>query len=301
VDGFLIIGGSVGGHLGTSVTGAGDVNGDGFADILVGVPDATIGTLSTAGHVYLLFGHSSATPFADFDGFFSPSISVGLKIIGHNTNGRLGAAVSRAGDLNNDGLDDILLGSSGYAEDMILSSGAVFVVYGRRDMSPLAGLTLANITASSGLGCKILGPASIGAFGGALSAAGDINGDGLPDFIVGSPSAIVRITRPGAAYVFFGRGYALADIDLRESGLASEHGFMILGSPASSISHVSKFGYAVAGAGDFDGDGVSDVLVTCSTDTRRQLHQLSMLTAPARTTQIWTSELCRRVLSASHS
>lgn len=167
------------GQLGLSVATAGDVDRDGFGDVLVGHPG--YGAIRPNGGRVLLFKGSasglSATP--------------AWSLVGGVSDAQLGATVASAGDLNNDGFSDVILGVRGYLSRGT-RTGAAFIFLGSKAGPPtMADWTYTGLTAP-------------GAFGASASSAGDINGDGLPDIVVGDPFATDGSSANGAAYVFFG-------------------------------------------------------------------------------------------------
>ena len=154
---------------------------------------------------------------------------------------------SGAGDINNDGIDDLVLGLTGFGQSPFANRGAVFVVYGSRSAFP-AVFELADLDPSTGQWA--VGVSSRDVLGSALDAAGDVNGDGIDDFIVGAREAGVG----GEAYVIFGG-----------DGINSA-------TPGSLITELSgvalrgtvfgdQAGWSVSGAGDENGDGLDDVIV----------------------------------------
>ena len=157
---------------------------------------------------------------------------------------QLGFSVSSAGDVNGDGYDDVIVsapGSNSYA-------GAAYVIYGN---AAGAGVSLVNGTIAPSLGFKI-GGASSSTFGYSVSAAGDVNGDGFADVIVGA-------TGGNMAYVVYGSASApsAAALDFSTTTLASSNGFSIKGVTAVP----TNFGSSVSSAGDVNGDGLADLMV----------------------------------------
>ena len=193
--GFKIQGENTDGETGWSVSSAGDVNGDGFDDVIVG---ALRNGIDYAGAAYVVFGKAS--------GFANPvdldTVAAGIggfKIQAENTGNYAGWSVSSAGDVNGDGLDDVIVGAPGNNN----SAGAAYVVFGK-NVDVVGGFAtpveLADVAAGSG-GFKIQGENAGESAGYSVSSAGDVDGDGFADLIVGAPGTS-GLT--GAAYVVYG-------------------------------------------------------------------------------------------------
>ncbi len=245
VGGFAITGAALGDRNGWSVSGARDVNGDGFDDLVIGLPDADPSGLADAGKSYVLFGGNlSGVELSDLvtnaGGFFIDGISAG----DHS-----GYSVSDVGDVNNDGLMDLLIGAKSTTTDAGINAGRSYVVFGQTGTT---AVDLAAIAAGTGNGFMIDGQLAGGGSGHSISAAGDVNEDGLADVIIGAPNTGGNT---GRSYVVFGKtgteAVLLADIDAGTSG-----GFSIRGGVGGDAS-----GYSVCTAGDFNDDGMDDLLV----------------------------------------
>lgn len=210
---------------GESVSAAGDVNGDGIDDVIIGEPGWKYESAGSA----VLFGRPGGFPatvkLSDLDGSdgflireggepeYEPSV--------------LGSSVSNAGDVNDDGIDDVIIGHDG---------DEVYVVFGRKTGFP-ATIDLSNIDGSNGFVIK--------GSGAPVSAAGDVNDDGIDDVIIGGEDR---------GYMVFGRaGGFPAAVNLSE--LDGSNGFVL-----STDDEHSGFG-PVSNAGDVNDDGIDDVII----------------------------------------
>lgn len=231
--GFRIDGAAAGDQVGTSVAGAGDVNGDGFADLLVGAPSAGNNSRAYSGSTYVVFGSSRS---ANVD--LQALATLGFRIDGGAPKEWSGSSVAGAGDLNGDGLDDVIIGAPNADGRGRSTSGSAYVVFGSVDAAPV------DLADAVGRGFRIDGATTRDRAGTSVANAGDVNGDGRNDLLVGAPNH-------GAAYVVF-TGSA-ADVDLAVLG---QRGFRIDGAFSKHYNN-----HALAGIGDVNGDGLDDVLV----------------------------------------
>ncbi|GJD93595.1 Ig-like domain-containing protein [Methylobacterium iners] len=240
--GFRISGAVLGDASGSSVSSAGDVNGDGFTDLIVGAPVADPNNATSAGSSYVVFG--SATP-VDVD--LANLGSAGFRIDGAATQDRAGVSVSDAGDVNGDGFADLIVGAFGADPSGRNVAGSSYVVFG--SATPV-NVDLANLGSA---GFRIDGAAAVDQSGFSVSSAGDINGDGLADLVVGSPYADPGGgSAAGSTYVVFG-SVAPVNIDLANLGSA---GFRIDGSNTNDFT-----GSSLSSAGDVNGDGFADLII----------------------------------------
>jgi Ca2+-binding RTX toxin-like protein len=250
------ISGEVGGDMaGYSVASAGDINGDGIDDLIVGARNADPSGLSS-GASYVVFGSAAGFP-ANID-LNALDGTNGFQISGRAASDQSGWAVASAGDVNGDGVDDLIIGAlRGYGN--VLYSGASYVVFGK-DTATLgdfaADFDLSTLDGTNGF--RISGVAANDWSGFSVASAGDVNGDGVDDVIVGAPRATPNGLYSGASYVVFGRdtatlGAFAADIDL--SALDGTNGFQLNG--ATGV----QSGFSVASAGDVNSDGVDDLII----------------------------------------
>ncbi len=210
-----------GANFGWSVSGAGDVNGDGYADVIVGAPSYDNGE-TDEGAAFVYYGGTSGISAASF-------VRLESNLAGAN----FGWSVSGAGDVNGDGYSDVIVGALSYDNGEI-DEGAAFVYHGSASG---VSATAATLLESNQAGAN---------FGWSVSGAGDVNGDGYSDVIVGAPSYDSGETDEGAAFVYHGglSGISTAASALLESNQAG-----------------AKFGSSVSGAGDVNADGYADVIV----------------------------------------
>jgi hypothetical protein len=251
--GLEVWGALAGDSAGCVVADAGDVNQDGYRDVLIGACDADVSTNPDAGAAYLVFGSPSRfTSVVDTATTVSPT---GIKILGVAVADHWGTSVSGAGDFNNDGIDDFIIGALHYDPPSRGDAGAAVVIFGKTN--GWADINLASfISGSAGFW---IWSAATGDEMQSVGAAGDVNGDGIDDFVVGTPLADPQNkVNAGAAYVIFGRSASTAwetiDLATFTSGTA---GFRVLGATAGDYN-----GYSVSGVGDINGDGVDDIATT---------------------------------------
>ncbi len=200
-------------RFGYSVSSARDVNGDGYDDVIVG----SYGYSNYTGRAYIYYGGSSMDDAAD------------VTFTGENEEDKFGISVSSAGDVNNDGFGDIIVG--GYAHNS--EEGRAYIYYGGSSMNNAVDVTITG----EGRGDK---------FGYSVSTAGDVNGDDKDDVIVGAPSVY---NSAGRAYIFYG-GSLSSSIDAVSADV------IISGGVTNSA-----LGCSVSNAGDVNGDDIDDVVV----------------------------------------
>src|SRR5665648_981307 len=173
-NGFSIPGIAASGQLGISVSSAGDVNGDGLTDLIVGANGAGA---SNQGASYVVFGNRTLGSSGTFN-LNTLNGQNGFSIPGIAASGELGNSVSTAGDVNGDGLMDLIVGAYGVASQQ----GASYVIFGNRTLGSSGTFNLTTLNGRNGF--SIPGIAATGYLGISISSAGDVNGDGLTDLIV---------------------------------------------------------------------------------------------------------------------
>ncbi|PXW88259.1 FG-GAP repeat protein [Nitrosomonas sp. Nm84] len=241
-DGFRL-------NNGSSVSSAGDVNGDGFDDVIIGALSADPSG-DNSGSSYVVFGKASA--FSATLDSFSLNGDNGFRLDRVAESDGSGSSVSSAGDVNGDGFDDVIVGAP-YADPNGDNSGSSYVIFGKAS-GFTATLNLSSLDGNNGF--RLNGAAQFDESGYAVSSAGDVNGDGFDDVIVGARYADPNGENSGSSYVIFGKASGFsATLDL--SSLNGRNGFRLDG-----VAKRDFLGATISGAGDFNGDGFDDLMVT---------------------------------------
>jgi len=232
-----LIGEDGGDQFGYSGSGAGDMNNDGFDDVIVGAQNDDDGG-GASGVAFIFFGAASLPALID-------ASDATVKLIGEDAGDRFGHNVSTAGDVNNDGFDDVIVGAF-YDDDGGGNAGAAYIFYGSENMSASSDASTADV--------KLIGEDASDYFGRATAGGGDVNGDGIDDVIVGAPGEDAGGGSAGAAYIFFGSTSLPSAID------ASAANIKLIGEDADD-QFSGYVGEGVSIGGDFNADGISDMLV----------------------------------------
>jgi hypothetical protein len=213
-----LTGTSAGDHFGLSVSTAGDVNGDGYSDVIVGAPRSE-DKATDAGKAFIYFGGANMNNNTD------------VILSGVSSFDFFGFSVSDAGDVNGDGYGDVIVGAP-YNDARANDAGSTYIFYGGTNMNDTYDVTFNGEIINDNLGYSV-------------SSAGDVNGDGFSDVIVGIPFNDAEVLDGGKTLTYFGS----PNMD----------------NIAEFISFVfypgDNFGFSVSSAGDFNGDGYSDLLV----------------------------------------
>ncbi|MFZ1453351.1 MAG: FG-GAP-like repeat-containing protein, partial [Ferruginibacter sp.] len=207
--------------LGTSVDGAGDVNGDGYSDVIVGANSYANGQ-SGEGAAFIYYGSGSGI-----------STTPATSLESNAVNAFMGNSVSCIGDINADGYSDVAVGVDGYGNGEA-NEGAAFIYFGA-------------VTGISTIPTTIIESNQAAANMGSVSSAGDVNGDGYSDLVVGASQFSDGELREGAAFVYHGSAAGLSTTPNN--------------TPDDADQLNASFGRSVSSAGDVNGDGYSDVII----------------------------------------
>ncbi|MBN1153806.1 FG-GAP repeat protein [candidate division KSB1 bacterium] len=219
--------------VGYCVGGAGDLNGDGYDDILIGAPAGDDTVEENPGHLYVIFGKSN--PDYGFN-FIAPT-SANVSFDGENRHDLAGLSAAFIGDINQDGFDDIIT-SAPYNDYGAIDAGKVYLILGKAS-GWYRGINLRNAAAS------FYSTSTNGLFGYSVDGIGDVNGDGVVDFAIGERGK-------GKVYIFFGR----KSVDWGFNCHANNANVII-----SSEQYGDWAGWRVSRAGDVNGNGIDDLLV----------------------------------------
>ncbi len=232
-----LIGEHIGDYSGYSIAGAGDVNGDGFDDILIGAPLKE----DPVGKIYLVLGRETskwtlAMPLSEANASF----------LGEDAGDSAGSSLAGIGDINNDGNDDFLIGEWG-ADAGGADAGMVYLMLGRTNVTqwnnsdPLS-LSYANAT--------FIGETANAEAGYSVTGVGDVNKDGFPDILIGAKGYNAGT---GKAYLIFGR----ENVELWNKPFNLSDANATFNGESGS----DWFGSSVAGAGDVNNDSYPDFLI----------------------------------------
>lgn len=200
-NGFILNGADEFDASGRVVSSAGDINGDGFDDVIIGAFDADPNGTLSAGETYVVFGTDqnlgTNVSLANLNG------ATGFVINGIDAFDQSGQAVSGAGDLNGDGIDDLIIGAPNADAGVLGNAGESYVIFGTTQGFG-ASFDLANLDGTNGF---IINGINAGdGSGTSVSAAGDVNGDGIGDLIIGAPGGDPdNDNAAGETYILFGR------------------------------------------------------------------------------------------------
>lgn len=262
-EGFRILG-TDRSDTGTAVSGGGDINGDGFDDLVVAAPNYSMGAINDnpIASSYVIFGKANNTDVQISSIDAGASDSVGFRLTGfESTNFNTRDSISTGGDINGDGYDDVVFGAPKTRVDGVYGVGAAYVVFGKS--SGFSNLDITDINGTNGFSFtdSARGYSSTAAYvGAAVSLRGDVNGDGFDDLIVGAPGQNkyrASAEYDGEAYVVFGRSSFSSTPTVQASTLNGSNGFVATG----LVGQQARTGFSVSSGGDVNGDGIDDFVI----------------------------------------
>ncbi len=212
-------------YLGSTVATAGDVNGDGYSDVIVGAPRFDNGANTNEGAAYIFHGSASGLQLA-------PSVTLKQA---NQAEALFGYSVATAGDVNGDGYSDVIVGAFNY-DGVVTDEGSAYVYLGSA-----TGIVSTPITLNY--------PSQTNAsFGFKVATAGDVNADGFSDIMVSAVSYDNgNNVNEGVVYVYHGNN----------AGVSTTPNYVLDDANQTS----AAMGCSIAGAGDINGDGFSDVII----------------------------------------
>ena len=239
----------------------GDINNDGYDDIAVGAPSAVYGTSSVAGVLYVVLGGATRSSNIDLDTLNGTN---GGYLLAGFVGDNLGDAVAGAGDVDGDGLNDIVFGAPAHG----LNHGEAYITFGATtSLNTLNGFRPLNFNPASGSfptnNGMVLAATTSTVYGirtgEAVAGGGDFDGDGFKDTVVGMPligtTDTVTDDILGRVYIVFGRATGFTNVSLTLGGATGTRAINLDGSVVSG-----QAGRSVA-MGTIDNDSLSDVLI----------------------------------------
>ncbi|GGA43471.1 VWD domain-containing protein [Okeania sp. KiyG1] len=243
-NGFTVNGANQGSFSGASVSNIGDFNGDQIDDFIVGALGSAPNDSTAAGEAYVIFGTDNGLP-SDLD--LANLGNNGIVLQGIEFQGLLGSAVSEAGDVNNDGIDDLIIGAIGATANGNNNAGKAYIVFGNTQLPVIIDISQLN----GFNGFIFEGIDEFDYAGLAVGGAGDINNDGIDDLFVTAPGPLSN--PPSRSYIIYGSDTGFP-ATINASQFNGFNGFVITDSEGEAGSTVNN-------AGDVNNDGIPDLII----------------------------------------
>ena len=257
INGFTLAGIDANDLSGFSVSSAGDVNGDGYDDLIIGARGADPGGNSEAGETYVVYGGAHAPGTGGVLALWALDGTNGFTLTGIDTDDLSGFSASSAGDVNGDGYDDLIIGANRADPSGNSGAGETYLVYGGVRAPGISGvLDLSALDGTNGFTLTGIDANDLSGF--SVSSAGDVNGDGYDDLIIGAFRADPGgNSNAGETYLVYGGARAPGAAGVLDlSALDGANGFTLTGLDVFDYS-----GFSVSSAGDVNGDGYDDLII----------------------------------------
>ncbi|MFH1915858.1 MAG: integrin alpha, partial [Nanoarchaeota archaeon] len=249
-------------YAGYSVSGVGDVNGDGYDDFVIGANGRNPGPATRAGESYLVLGRASGWAMNTWLGNCAGGSDncSNASFWGETASGYAGTSVSGVGDVNGDGYDDFVIGANHRNPGPGVNTGESYLVLGRAS-GWVMDVNLSGV-GDNRSNASFWGEASGDSAGFSVSGVGDVNGDGYDDFVIGAPYRnLGPVASAGESYLVLGRASGWV-MDVNLSGPGDNRSNASFWGEAKS----DNAGRSVSGVGDVNGDGYDDFVIGAAAD-----------------------------------